>query len=333
ASFFKILNRFRTMTSEMTTASPVLNTTFIRPHGFYIRGFYALENSNYFFIFLGVIYVATLLANALIMSIIWFAQPLHTPKYFGVFSLALVDVSYSTSLIPKSLDMFIYGNRLVEYNACLTQMFFVEYFSAMESYALVVLAYDRLIAICFPLRCKTINSNSKMIIVILISWAIPFVIVLTMVCFVTRLSYCKSVIVNSFYCDHGPVFKISCSDYSVNWFLASFYVMALLFSPLVLILLSYLCIVIALLKIAEADGRRKAFKTCTSHLILVAIFYVPLLVTNIIAWVNVNIDTDTRILNTSLSGALPPLLNPIIYTLKTEEIMEQIKKYIRNRKI
>nr|XP_006628465.1 PREDICTED: olfactory receptor 51F2-like [Lepisosteus oculatus] len=320
------------MTSVITT-SPVLNTTFIRPNGFYIRGFYALENSNYFFIFLGVIYVATLLANASIMSIIWFAQPLHTPKYFGVFSLALVDVSYSTSLIPKSLDLFLYGNRLVEYNTCLTQMFFVHYFSAMESYALMVLAYDRFIAICFPLRCKTINSNTKMIIVIIISWVIPFIVVLTMVSFITRLSYCKSVIVNSYFCDHGPVFKISCSDYSINWFMAAFFIVSLFFLPLALILLSYVCILVSLLKIAEADGRRKAFRTCTSHLILVAVFYVPLLATYIIAWVNVYIDTDTRILNTSLSAAIPPLLNPIIYTLKTDEIMDQIKKYIRNRKM
>ncbi|MBN3305677.1 O51F2 protein, partial [Amia calva] len=320
------------MSSETTTAS-VLNTTFVRPDGFYIRGFYALQHSNYYFIFLGVLYVVTLIGNFLIMSIIWFAQSLHTPKYFGVFSLALVDVSYSTTLIPKSLDVFLFGNRIVEYNSCIAQIFFVDYFSAMESYTLLVLAYDRLIAICFPLRCKTINSNTKMILVIIISWTIPFTVVFTMAYYITRLSYCKSTIVNSYFCDHGPVFKITCSDYSVNWFLASFCVVALYFVPLALIMLSYLCILVALLKIANTDGRIKAFKTCTSHLILVAIFYVPFLVTNLIAWINVNVDTDTRSLNTSLSATIPPLLNPIIYTLKTDEIMQQIKKYIRNRKI
>ncbi|MBN3308634.1 OLF24 protein, partial [Amia calva] len=320
------------MTPETTTTS-VLNTTFVRPDGFYIRGFYALQHSNYYFIFLGVLYVATLLANFFIMSIIWFAQSLHTPKYFGVFSLALVDVSYSTALIPKSLDLFLFGNRIVEYKACLTQMFFAHYFSAMESYALLVLAYDRLIAICFPLRCKTINSNTNMILAVIISWMIPCILVLTMVGLATRLSYCKSTIVNSYFCDHGPVFKITCSDYSVNWFMASFCVVALYFVPLALIILSYLCILVALLRIANSDGRRKAFKTCISHLTLVAIFYVPFLVTNLMAWINVNVDTDTRVLNTSLSAAIPPLINPIIYTLKTEEIIEQIKKYIRNRKI
>ncbi|MBN3305679.1 O51F2 protein, partial [Amia calva] len=316
------------MMSEMTTTS-VLNTTFVRPDGFYIRGFYALQHSNYYFIFLGVLYVATLLANFFIMSIIWFAQSLHTPKYFGIFSLALVDVSFSTALIPKALHVFLFGNRVVEYNACLTQMFFVHYFSCMESYTLMVLAYDRLIAICFPLRCTTINSNSKMMLVIIISWMIPFILILTMVGLVTRLSYCKSTIVNSYFCDHGPVFLISCSDYSVNWIVATFCIACLLYLPLAIIMLSYVVILAALLRIPNTDGRRKAFKTCTTHLTLVAIFYVPLLVT----YETVSIDTDTRILNTSLSATIPPLLNPIIYTLKTDEIIEQIKKYFRNRKI
>ncbi|MBN3303457.1 O51F2 protein, partial [Amia calva] len=267
------------------------------------------------------------------MSIIWFAQSLHTPKYFGVFSLALVDLSYSTTLIPKSLDVFLFGNRIVEYNSCIAQIFFVDYFAAMESYTLLVLAYDRLIAICFPLRCNTINSNTKMILVIILSWAIPFTVVFPMAYYVTRLSYCKSTIVNSYFCDNGPVFKITCSDYSVNWFLAAFCIVALYFVPLALIMLSYLCILVALLRIANTDGRIKAFKTCTTHLTVVAIFYVPFLVTNLIAWINVNVDTDTRILNTSLYATIPPLLNPIIYTLKTDEIMQQIKKYIRNQKI
>ncbi|MBN3305680.1 O51F2 protein, partial [Amia calva] len=320
------------MSSEMTTTS-VLNTTFVRPDGFYIRGFYALQHSNYYFIFLGVLYVATLLANFFIMSIIWFEQSLHTPKYFGVFSLALVDVSYSTALIPKALHMFLFGNRVVEYNACLTQMFFVHYFSGMESYTLMVLAYDRLIAICFPLRCKTINSNIRMMLVIIVSWAIPFIVVASMVGLVTRLSYCKSTIVNSYFCDHGPIFIITCSDYSKNWFMAAFFTVFLFFLPLALIMLSYVAILSALLKIPNTDGRRKAFKTCTTHLALVAIFYVPLLVTYIVVWVNMSIDTDTRVLNTSLSATIPPLLNPIIYTLKTDQIIGQIKKYIRNRKI
>ncbi|XP_058885528.1 olfactory receptor 51I2-like [Acipenser ruthenus] len=316
-----------------TQQEPEDLSNFTHPVGFYIRGFYALQNTDYYFIFLSVVYVVTLLANFLIMSIIWYAESLHTSKYLAIFSLAVVDVSYSTALIPKAIHTFLFNSRFVYFDACLTQIFFVHYFCSMESFALCVLAYDRLIAIYFPLRSNTLNSTTRMMLVILISWIIPLIVVVIMVALIPRLSYCKTTIVNSYFCDHGPVFKIACGDYSPNWFMACFYTVGLFFAPFAFIVLTYMFIVRALLKIASAEGRWKAFKTCSTHLTLVDIFYIPILVTYVVAWVNVHIDTDTRIINTSLSATIPPLLNPIIYTLKTEEIMEQIKKLIKNRKI
>ncbi|XP_039602437.1 olfactory receptor 24-like [Polypterus senegalus] len=314
-------------------AAGVSNATIFKPLGFYIRGFSSLQQSDYYFIFLLVLYIFTLLANILIMLIIWFTESLHTPKYIAVFSLAVVDISYSTALIPKSVDIFIFNSRFVFYDPCLTQMFFVHYFSAMESFALSVLAYDRLIAICFPLRSNTLNTNRRMILIVTISWTFPFIVVLTMVFLIPRLSFCRSTTVNSYFCDHGPLFKNACNDYSVNWFMAAFYIVVLFFTPLFFIVMSYVCIIVSLLKIASKIGRMKAFKTCTAHLTLVAIFYTPLLVTYIIAWVNVTIDTDARIYNTSLSSCIPPLVNPIVYTLKTEEILERVKRCITKIKV
>ncbi|XP_028656791.1 putative gustatory receptor clone PTE01 [Erpetoichthys calabaricus] len=321
------------MNSQQAALSGVSNATIGRSLGFYIRGFSSLQQSDHYFIFLLVLYIGTLLANILIMSIIWFTESLHTPKYIAVFSLAVVDVSYSTALIPKAFETFIFNSRFVFYDACLTQMFFVHYFSAMESLALSVLAYDRFIAICFPLRCNTINTNRRMFLIVIISWTIPFVVVVVSVSLIFRLSFCRSVIINSYFCDYGPLFKSACNDYSANWFMAALYIVALFFVPLAFILISYACIVVSIMKITSKIGRMKAFKTCTAHLTLVAIFYTPLLVTYIIAWVNVTIDTDTRIFNSSLSSCIPPLINPIIYTLKTEDITNQIKKYIRSKKV
>ncbi|XP_029106717.1 olfactory receptor 10G3-like [Scleropages formosus] len=313
-----------------TTTQDLSN--FTRPVGFYIRGFYALKNSEYYFIFLAVIYVFTLAANLTLMVIIWFSEVLHTPKYMAVFSLAVVDVSLSSALIPKAVNMYLFDSKFIYFNACLAQMFFVDFFASMEAFCLCVLAYDRLIAICFPLRSHTINTNRKMMLVIMVSWSIPLIIDVVMVALIPPLPYCKSTIVNSFFCDHGPVFKIACGDYSPNWFMASFTTVALYFAPFGFIALTYVCIIYAILNIASSESRWKAFKTCTSHLVLVALFFVPFFVTYILAWVNVNIDTDTRIINTSLSASIPPLLNPIIYSLKTEEILEIIKKYLGMRK-
>ncbi|XP_035288014.1 olfactory receptor 187-like isoform X1 [Anguilla anguilla] len=328
--FLQIEKQKSSRLSMETTTQDLSN--FTRPVGFYIRGFYALKHGEYYFMFLAVIYVLTLVSNAILMLVIWFAENLHTPKYMAVFSLAVVDVSFSSALIPQAVHMYVFGSKFVYYDPCLAQMFFVDYFASMESFALCVLAYDRLIAICFPLRSNVLNTNCKMMLVITVSWSIPLIIDVVMVALIPPLAYCKSTIVNSFFCDHGPVFKIACGDYSKNWFMAALTTIALYFVPFGFIAVTYLFIIYAILNIKSSEGRWKAFQTCSTHLILVAIFFVPFFVTYIVAWANVNIDTDTRILNTSLSGSIPPLLNPIIYSLKTEEILEQIKKYLRNLK-
>ncbi|MBN3308620.1 O51E2 protein, partial [Amia calva] len=268
------------------------------------------------------------------MSVIWLSHSLHTPKYLAVFSLSIVDVSTSTALVPKCIDYFLFDSRFVLYDACLTQMFFFHYFYSMESLSLVVMAYERLISICFPLRSSAINTNTRMVCIILFCYVFAFAILLASMILITRLSFCQPVpLIISYFCDHGPVFKIACTYNTPNWNTAVVYMVSIIFVPLTFIIMSYVCIIAALAKIASAEGRWKAFKTCTAHLILVAIFFIPILVTYMIAWINIRIDTNTRILNTSLSATLPPLLNPIIYTLKTEEVMEQIKKFIRRRMV
>lgn len=315
------------MNSQLSATPAELNSTIVKPLGFYINGFHSLQNTHYYFIFLSFVYLATLLANFLLMAIIWFVESLHTPKYLAIFSLSVVDVSYSTAIIPKAIDVFLFNSRFVFYDVCFTQLFFVHYFCAMESFTLAVLAYDRLISICFPLRSNTINTNTRMILIIAVTWIIPFVFMVVTIFLLKRLSFCKSTAIESYFCDHGPVFVLACNDNSPNWTNVYFYVVGIICLPLAFIIISYVSIIVSLLKIASAEGRRKAFKTCSTHLTLVAIFYIPLLVTYIIVLVKFRIDTDVRILNTSLSATLPPLLNPIIYTLKTEEIWEQIKNF------
>ncbi|MBN3324435.1 OR5BC protein, partial [Atractosteus spatula] len=309
------------------------NSTFARPVGFLITGFQNLQHSEYYFIFLAFIYIGTLGANFFLMSIIWLSECLHTPKYIAVFNLSLVDVSISTGLIPKCIDQFLFGSRFVLYETCLTQMFFVHFLHTLESLALVVMGYERLVSICFPLRSSTINTNTRMFFIIGFCWVFGFTSNVISVFFITRLSYCKNIQqIQSYFCDHGPVFKEACSDNSANRTIASVYTVTFYIVPLSFISISYMCIIAALSRIASIQGRWKAFKTCTTHLALVAIYFIPLLVTFLISWSNMLVNTDSRILNTSLSATLPPLLNPIIYTLKTKEVLDQIKKFMRVQK-
>ncbi|XP_039602360.1 olfactory receptor 145-like [Polypterus senegalus] len=307
------------------------NSTFVRPKGFYISGFQSLQHTNYFFMFLSFVYAATLVANVLLMTIIVLGERLHTPKYIAVFALSVVDVCYSSAIIPKCLDTFLFNSNFVFYESCLAQLFFVHSFCGLESFSLAILAYDRLLAICFPLHCNSINTNNRMILIIFVSYMMPFLVVGISVRLIMHLSFCNSVVVNSYFCDHRPVFSNACGDTLPNQIMVYIYTFGIIFLPLVFIIISYMCIILALFRITTADGRWKAFKTCTTHLILVAIFYIPLLVTYIIVLVSFKINTDVRILNTSLSATLPPLLNPIIYTLKTDEITVQIKKLLRKK--
>ncbi|XP_028656783.2 olfactory receptor 1571-like [Erpetoichthys calabaricus] len=319
------------MNSQQPAAPTGQNMTFVRPLGFYIGGFQSLPYSHYYFIFLGVVYIATLIANFLLMVIILTSECLHTPKYIAIFSLSVVDVSYSTAIIPRSVDAFLFNSKFIFYETCLVQMFFVHYFCAMESLSLTILAYERLISICAPFQSSIINTNSRMISIISITWFVIFLIILVMVSLITRLSFCRSLVIKSYFCDHGPVFSLACNDFTPNWMVAYFCIVSFFCLPLTFIIISYICIIFCVLKIRSLEGRQKAFKTCTTHLTLVAIFYIPLLVIYITAWVRSTVDADTRILNTSLAATIPPLLNPIIYTLKTEEILVQVKATFRKK--
>ncbi|KAL4601654.1 olfactory receptor 2AT4-like [Arapaima gigas] len=310
------------------------NTTFNRPLGFFIVGLQSLPDSNYYFVFLAFVYVGTLLGNFFLMTVIWQSEALHTPKYMVVFSLSVVDVSHSTALVPKCVYQFLFDSKFVPYNLCLTQIFFVHSFYIMESFSLVLMAFERLVTICFPLHCDTILTNTRMFGIIAFCWSLAVSVMISALVLFSRLSFCKPIpVVFSYFCDHGPTFQAACSDTTANWKIAYFVAFAVVFVPLAFILLSYVFIIVAVCRMTSVEERWKMFKTCSVHLFLVAIFFIPFLVTYTVSLIYSKVDGNTRILNTSLSAVLPPLLNPIIYTLKTEEVMEQIRRFLRKHSV
>uniref|UniRef100_A0A8C4RTG5 G-protein coupled receptors family 1 profile domain-containing protein n=1 Tax=Erpetoichthys calabaricus TaxID=27687 RepID=A0A8C4RTG5_ERPCA len=308
----------------------LLNDTIAQPVGFFIAGFTDLPYEISFWGFLAVIYCLTILSNGLIMIIIWLEESLHTPKYYAVFHMAVIDAS--CTVIPKAIDTFLLNHKFIKYEICMCSLFFVHFFVGMQSFSLVLLAYDRLIAICFPLHQHTINTPTRMFLIVIILWVIMGVLVTIPVILIGNLSYCNSVVVKSYFCDHGPLIYLACNDYSLNAEMGNLYVMVVILGPLCFIIFTYMCIFRALTKLSSSDSQ-KAFKTCTSHLILVGIYYTPLLLTYFTVMAGYSISTNARILNSSLSVSIPPMLNPIIYTLKTEEIMEKIRKHYLRRKL
>uniref|UniRef100_G3QB81 Odorant receptor, family 42, subfamily A, member 1 n=1 Tax=Gasterosteus aculeatus aculeatus TaxID=481459 RepID=G3QB81_GASAC len=308
------------------------NDTFVRPAKFYLSGFSNVPHIKYYYVFLCFSYIITVLGNTFLLSIIYLVKTLHTPKYLIVVNLAFTDLCGSTALIPKLLDTLVFDRRYMAYEACLSQMFFILFFVCIQSWTLVTMAYDRFIAICFPLRYHSIVTKPVIASMLLFLWAFFFLLLVFIVRSIDRLSFCRSLVVNSIYCDHAPVFLLACNDISFNYIMAYVAFVLVLCIPLIIIALTYVCISVALSRIVTREERLKASKTCTSHLILVAIFFLPIMGTNI-ASVTSYIHPNARIINSSMTHVIPALLNPIIYSLKTEEVMISIKKICKRNKL
>ncbi|XP_072514216.1 olfactory receptor 1E16-like [Salminus brasiliensis] len=311
---------------------PSDNATFIHHPTFYINGFYNMPNAKYYYIFLCFVYAVTVLGNSFIMGTIYLARSLHTAKYIAVFNLAFSDLCGSSALIPNYADMFLFEKQYISYENCLSNMFFVFLFMTLQSLTLLALAFDRVIAICFPLRYHAIVTKTTMSLIIGVMWVFSVCIIALLVALITRLSFCRSTTVDSYFCDHGPVHRLACNDNSPNYIMSYVCIAVVLCIPLILIVLSYVCIGFALLKISHGIERMKAMKTCTSHLILVAIFYLPITSTYITA-LTTYIHPNTRIINSVLTQTIPPMLNPILYTLKTEEVLQSIKVLYKRIKV
>ncbi|XP_056592040.1 olfactory receptor 13C2-like [Triplophysa dalaica] len=314
--------------SERTIISGVSeNKNISIPTYFYISGFSGIPHMTYYYVFLFFVYVISLLGNSCLMFVIISDRNLHTPKYIAVFNLSFTDICESTALIPQLLDSFLFGNQMMPYGLCLCSMFSVLLFLTVQSLTLTILSYDRLVAICLPLRYHMIVTHRSMFAIIAAAWKLALVMDIIAIVFISRLSFCRHiVIINSFYCDHGPVFRSACSNNFPSSVMSFASPVLVLWFPLCFIVFSYTCIAVILYRITAPKDRRKATKTCSGHLMLVSIFYLPICLTYALGPI---VDTNSRIINLSLTSALPPMLNPIIYTFMTEEFMVSLKKHLK----
>ncbi|XP_017539793.1 olfactory receptor 52Z1-like [Pygocentrus nattereri] len=310
------------------TSSLLQNISVVRPEYFYISGFSGIPFVKYYFIFLFVTYFVAVFGNSFVLFMIFTDRSLHIPRYMGIFNLALADFGETNALIPNLMKTFLFDSQYISYNACLANMFFVFFFLSVQSLTLVVLAYDRYIAIRLPLRYHSIVSNSLMTAALVSVWSICTVVVGTMVGGISRLSLCKTNEIKSYFCDHGPIYNNACNDNTMSSVMAKLWTALFLYFPLVAVSLSYIGIFLELTKITTWEGRLKALKTCFTHMLLVGIFIVPIISTYIAA-LTFTLHPNARIINTSLASAIPPMVNPIIYVLNTKEFKDFIVKMFK----
>ncbi|XP_008585293.1 PREDICTED: olfactory receptor 2A2-like, partial [Galeopterus variegatus] len=225
-----------------------------------------------FWIF-SLLYVFSLLANGMILGLIFLDMRLHTPMYFFLTHLAVIDMSYASTNVPKMLANLVNQKRTISFVPCIMQTFLYLGFAATECLILVVMSYDRFVAICHPLQYTVVMSWRVCTVLVVISWACGFILALVHAILLIRLPFCEPWEVNHLFCEILSVLKLACADTWISkvvLFAASLFVLV---GPLCLMLVSYMHIIWAVLKIQSKQGRIKAFSTCSSHLCVVGLFF------------------------------------------------------------
>ncbi|XP_006133597.2 olfactory receptor 5J3-like [Pelodiscus sinensis] len=276
-----------------------------------------------FWVFL-LIYVITMVGNGGMILLITIDPRLHTPMYFFLSNLSFCDLCYSTIISPKMLQNFLAERKSISYNACAVQMYFFIVFADLECLLLAVMAYDRYVAICNPLLYTVTMSRQRcnqlvagMYLVVLVESIIHTILTL-------RLSFCRSNIINNFFCDAPSLLMLSCSDTRINDIMLFFFTCLITLNSAVAILLSYVYIFSTILRIRSAEGRHKAFSTCAFHLTVVVILYGTLFFIYFRPTSSYSMDSD-KVASVFYTLVIP-MLNPLIYSLRNREVKDALHK-------
>ena len=275
------------------------------------------QQGVFFVLFLGM-YLTTVLGNLLIILLIRLDSRLHTPMYFFLSHLAFTDVSFSSVTVPKMLRDMHSKDKFIPYMRCILQLFFFIVFGCLDSLLLTVMAYDRYVAICHPLRYTTIMREGLCMLLVAGSWLVSCGSALLHILLLGPVYFCAENIIPQFYCDLSVLLKLSCSNTSVNELaiLTTGAVLAII--PLSGILVSYGHIGASILRVLSTTGLRKALSTCGSHLSVVSLFYGTVIARRFSSSLS---DSNDQTMTASLMyAAVTPMLNPFIYCLRNRDI-------------
>ncbi|XP_066476792.1 olfactory receptor 5AR1-like [Tiliqua scincoides] len=276
------------------------------------------------FVLFLVIYIFTLVGNLGIIILSHLDVRLQTPMYFFLSNLSIIDLGYSSAVAPKMLMTLVSDDNTIPFVECAIQFYFFCIFATNEACILSVMAYDRFVAICNPLLYSIAMSKRRCVFLVIASYLACFVNATTQTIFIFSLSFCGSNVINHFFCDIPPIVKLSCSDLTVtntvHFTLASIFVM----STILIVLVSYVYIIATIVKIRSAEGRRKAFSTCASHLTAITIFYGTIMFMYMRPSSEYAMDQDKFI--SVFYTLVIPMLNPLIYSLRNKDVKEAMKR-------
>ncbi|XP_029435696.1 olfactory receptor 1019-like [Rhinatrema bivittatum] len=292
---------------------------------FILLGFSDLQELQVplFLLFL-LIYVITVLGNLIIITVTCVDHSLHTPMYCFLCDLSFLDICYSSVTVPRMLVSLLTGGRCISLTECFTQMYFFMFLASTELLLLSFMAYDRYAAICHPLRYTLVMNKRVCLLLAGTPWLWGLLEPVGHVTMMSQFSFCGSHKINHFFCDPTALLSLACAD-THNFEMLTFVVGVLVsLSPFVLTLASYTCIITAILRIRSSEGRLKAFSTCSSHLTAVMLLYGTI----ICIYMRPN-SAHSPVLDKFFSllyTVLIPMLNPIIYSLRNQDVKGSLRK-------
>ncbi|KAM6295323.1 olfactory receptor 6F1-like [Aegotheles albertisi] len=269
-------------------------------------------------------YSLTVIGNASIIVLVWTNTNLHTPMYFFLCNLSFLEIWYTTGVVPKAIGVLLGTSQTISFRACILQLFFLVSLGSTECFLLSAMAYDRYLAICYPLRYSSLMNSVLSAQLALSCWLAGFLAISLLAFLTSRLMFCGPDVINHFLCDIDSCLALSCSD---TWpvELATFLVsIVVVLASCVVTMVSYIYIISSILRIQSAHGRKKAFSTCSAHLTVVTVWYGSTIFLYVKPSAQNSLDSN-KLVNT-FNTVVTPFLNPFIYTLRNKEVKQALRR-------